>query len=410
MKLELKIAERGDSFVGIRAENQNGIQTVSVTFPMGYRKSQLASFDEKTMRRNIRNLILVLDEYGKQKEGEISSGIFSNQTKEKFPVSAAFFLIQDFLKNGYYTERRTEYKIAQAGKINWQRTIKNIRPVATACNDIVYLDYVVQKSRANENELISLIHKFCVHKAFSLLGFLFTSFVPARPDVKFNRNLFISVLKNRISRSFSQKSNLLFFSMISFLEETDFENENLNFVYGTNSFENVFEYMIDKSFGIKNKEKYYPKCHWTIKGRKSNFSNDIYRKFSLRPDTIMISEIDGEENYFVLDSKYYRFGDSGNEYDLPGTDSIIKQISYAEFIENKFNIESSRIFNAFILPADLDGKSFEYFGFAECDSNPAENKNYNKIHGLLIDMYSLIENHSKSEKKISELVGRITLR
>ena len=124
----------------------------------------------------------------------------------------------------------------------------------------------------------------------------------------------------------------------------------------------------------------------------------------------MISEIDGEENYFVLDSKYYRFGATRNEYDLPGTDSIIKQISYAEFIENKFNIDSSRIYNAFILPADLDGKFFEYFGFAECDSNPTENKNYNKIHGLLIDIFELIGQYLKSENRIYNLIKEISSR
>lgn len=410
MKIELKIAERGDSFVGIKSENRNGIQNISVTFPMGYRKSELASFDEKKTRKNIRNLISVLDEYGKQKEGELSAGIFSNQIRKKFPVSAAIFLIQDFLKNGYYTERQTEYKIGTNGKINWQRTIKHVRPVATAGGDTAYLDYVVQKSRVNESELISLIHKFSVYKAFSLLGFLFTGFMPSRPNVKFNKSFFISALKNKISHSFSKKSNLLFFNMLSFLEEVDFENENLNFVFGTSSFENVFEFMIDRCFGIKNKEEYYPKCHWTIKGYKSNFNNDIYRKFSLRPDTIMISKIDGKENYFVLDSKYYRFGAIRNEYDLPGTDSIIKQISYAEFIENKFNIDSSRIYNAFILPADLDGKFFEYFGFAECDSNPTENKNYNKIHGLLIDIFELIGQYLKSENRTYNLIKEISSR
>jgi len=44
----------------------------------------------------------------------------------------------------------------------------------------------------------------------------------------------------------------------------------------------------------------------------------------------------GKENQkiFILDSKYYKYGVSKFDYDLPGTGSIVKQFAYEEYAEN----------------------------------------------------------------------------
>lgn len=58
---------------------------------------------------------------------------------------------------------------------------------------------------------------------------------------------------------------------------------------------------------------------------------------------------------FVLDSKYYRYCESTQLNHLPMSGFIIKQIAYAEYIENKENSgelkhKSKAIYNAFIMP------------------------------------------------------------
>ena len=70
----------------------------------------------------------------------------------------------------------------------------------------------------------------------------------------------------------------------------------------------------------------------------------------------------GQDNQkvFVLDSKYYRYGETKNPNHLPDSSSVVKQIAYAQYIENpekntipedvKKYTSNNQIYNAFILP------------------------------------------------------------
>ena len=70
----------------------------------------------------------------------------------------------------------------------------------------------------------------------------------------------------------------------------------------------------------------------------------------------------GKDNQkvFVLDSKYYRYGETKNPNHLPDSSSVVKQIAYAQYIENpekntipedvKKYTSNNQIYNAFILP------------------------------------------------------------
>ena len=69
-------------------------------------------------------------------------------------------------------------------KINWNRTIKQIRPQIDYNDNIIYLDFITRKTNYNEAELITLIHKYCVHESFSKIGFLFSSFMPQKSPLK----------------------------------------------------------------------------------------------------------------------------------------------------------------------------------------------------------------------------------
>lgn len=40
------------------------------------------------------------------------------------------------------------------------------------------------------------------------------------------------------------------------------------------------------------------------------------------------------QKVFVLDSKYYRYGETKNPNHLPDSSSVVKQIAYAQYIEN----------------------------------------------------------------------------
>ena len=131
----------------------------------------------------------------------------------------------------------------------------------------------------------------------------------------------------------------------------------------------------------------------------------------------------GKDNQkvFVLDSKYYRYGETKNPNHLPDSSSVVKQIAYAQYIENpekntipedvKKYTSNNQIYNAFILPGKKDD-DFENVGFVSADyvfsqsamqNNKTSEKSYYKIHGILLDIRSLMIHHAKSNQKIAKL-------
>ena len=202
--------------------------------------------------------------------------------------------------------------------------------------------------------------------------------------------------------------------MIDVIEFLDKSSETKNFTYGTNEFEYIWESMVDSAFGEKNKTKYYPHCYWEIDGKEYSSDQLEFKQSALRPDTIMITD-KGTENQktFVIDSKYYKYGESKHLNHLPMSGSIIKQIAYAEYIENKENSgelkhKSKSIYNAFIMPYESRkaDENMKFVGSARTDYK-AGDKSYYKIKAILVDTKWLMENLNRNDKMIAELADLI---
>lgn len=401
----------GDEFVGLKHENGK----LSVQFPLGYKKSD----DEKKIRKDILNLISVLSTFCEHEDSFIL-GLSSKSLTSQFPIHAYMFLIYDFMNNGYYSENESVYRRSSSGKINWSRTIKQVRPEIVQ-NSAVYFDFITKRTNHNENELISQIHKTLVYESFSKIGWIFSSFVPQKGTLTFNANLFRSVVKSKIAQSFDEKRLLLLHNMLLVIDYMDASNNEKDFYFGTEHFECVWERLVDAVFGESDKEKFYPECHWFIEGKgQAKLGNDFYKKYSLRPDTIMITDR-GKENQkiFILDSKYYKYGVSKFDYDLPGTGSIVKQFAYAEYVENaplslpkevRNSLNKNEIYNAFILPGENEsGADLHYFGYSYADYKNETEKSYSKIYGILLDIKSIMYKHIPKDKMlIEELANLIT--
>lgn len=204
--------------------------------------------------------------------------------------------------------------------------------------------------------------------------------------------------------------------MLDVINYLDSSNENKNFIYGTNNFHHIWESLVDQVYGEKDKEKFYPKVYWKLKNQNLNqqklfdFSNSKFN--SLCPDTIMITNRGKPgQKIFVLDSKYYRYGATKNPNHLPDSSSVVKQIAYAQYIENtnnkipkdvKKNITPQKIYNAFIMPSDNPfpqniGYSSADYVFPQTQTN-AE-KSYYKIYGILLDIKQLMFRHIPRDKE-----------
>ena len=404
-----------DKFVGLRFHDGK----LSIYFPVGYREPD--SEDEKEVRRDILNLISVLSTFG-NKESPVNNSMLLSSQKVDFPIHAYLYIINDFLNHGYYQQKEQIYRRSTSGKISWARTIKQIRPQLID-GSAVYLDFITHHTNHNENELITLIHKFCVHECFEKLGYLFSSYIPQKSTLAFNKNLFTAVIKTKASSTFNESELLLFKNMLDVIISMDSNGEKKDFIFGTDNFHHVWEQLVDQVYGESDKDSFYPKVYWKLKNSSKAFSFSEKRN-SLRPDTIMITNR-GKENQkiFVLDSKYYRYGATKNPNHLPDSASVVKQIAYAQYIDKADNrknmpcgvssfINSENIYNAFIIPAA--NAAPENIGYVSADyvlpqDSEETSKPFYKIHGLLLDIKSIMYKHIPKDKKlIEELANLIT--
>ena len=403
--------KQGDEFVGIRYEKG----ALKVYFPSCYSKPADEN-DERARRLDILNLVSVFSSYSKERE-ELSRNPLQNKDEVQFPIHAYIHVFTYFLNDGYYAEQTPIYKRGAGGKIDWARTIKQIRPqvAGSSRKSIVYLDYITKRSANDENEIVAQIHRWCVYEAYEKIGCLFAYLRPERPRIAFNAKRFAAVLQSKIARTFNEKHLLLFRNMLDIVCHMGTTQDNDKAIYGTKDFEYVWEGLIDKVFGFDgDKKKYFPTCTWKLyrTGKTENVNWEDEKHTALRPDTIMEH---ANAKIFVLDAKYYRHGEEPDgKSGLPTTGSILKQIAYAEYIDDMQKGKSS-VFNAFILPYDARkfGKSQtslpEYplwrFGHAECEWK--NDKPYHKIYGIFLDVRAIMQRHPQHSNKDIETLAKL---
>lgn len=251
-----------------------------------------------------------------------------------------------------------------------------------------------------------MIHEYCVYESFSKVGWLFTTTLPKKPRIKRNIRLFKSILITKISNTFNDRNRKLFLDMLAVILYNGEENSEKNYRYGTYRFEYVWEALINKVYGIKEKREYFPNTYWSIDGVQ-------YENTCLEPDTIMI----WNGNVYVLDAKYYKYGVTRRMTDLPESTSINKQITYGEFIAEqecfkKKHGENYKVYNAFIMPcAQKNGEELKNIGIAYSNWKTNE-KSYENIQGILLDIKHLMyaswgQNVEEIEKLVQCIEGGI---
>lgn len=378
----------GDRFVGVKADGSNAM----IYFPMGY---ELPEKDDE-LRRDIKNLFQVLAAFTNKTDRVLEMDKFTAPQSVDFPIQAYLNVINYYLDhNGsYYTETETTYKVDKRGKTDWGRTIKTQTPMVQG-KSLLYLNQVVRVSTPDMNRLITRIHKYCVYESFDRIGWLYTTNTPEQPDIAFDKNKFVSVLRTKLGSTNNDNDKSLFRSMIAMIEFEDNKTIDKQFYFGTDKFETVWEKLIDKVFGIANKEDYFPHAEWTERFGK----NKGKPASALEPDTIMVYK----EKYYVLDAKYYRYGiwpDAGPGV-LPQSSDINKQITYGQFVKNRRTPEGTQVFNAFIMPYNRANNYFKINGLfgnvaeavGDWIDNPEEPQIYERVQGIVFDTRYLLKNY-----------------
>lgn len=372
-----------DGFIGIQF--QDGLPRIS--FPRGYTISD----DDASIRKDILGLITILRRFSSKREGQNNADDGENRTA--FPILSYLYIIKDFIAHGYYTENEVDYYLNNRGMINWKRTIQQIQPRVDGRN-LVYLNFITRRS-VNRANILTKIHEFCVYDSFSKLGWLYlsTAYLPKKPDLPFNRKMFLSILNDALKNTFNSDKKLLFSSMIEIVNCVEEQAGIENFHFGVSHFEYVWENLIDYVFGEGNKSIYFPHARWHI------ISGDRSESSALEPDTIM--KHNGK--IYILDAKYYKFGITGHPVHLPATASIQKQITYGDYIAANRLAERYDIYNAFIMPfAAFEGEEplrFVSVGTADWIEYSPKTENYKYVLGILLDTKHIIQTYSRHNGK-----------
>lgn len=387
----------GDRFVGIKAESSEAM----VYFPLGYRVPDT----EDKLRQDVLHLIAVLSEFTDRTDRVLHMQKFEAPQSVDFPVNAYMEIINYYLQNGYYTETEQIRMVGTRGAVDWAKTIKTLKPMMQQDGSLVYLKMQIRKNSPNDRNLITQIHRYCVYESFAKLGWLFTPYMPPKPTLEKNTKMFIQELNTKLAHTNNDVQKRLFAAMIAMLRYEDEATSDKRFYFGTDTFEHVWEKLLDRMFGVKNKQDYFPRTRWHLEGSTSPNA-------ALEPDTIMI--YDGK--LYVLDAKYYRYGVSANASQLPESTSINKQITYGEYIHNheRYGRQyGENVYNAFLMPFNSEDNPFnitETFGCvgeATGDWKKAGHA-YERVQGLLVDVNYVMHHYTgKHEREIAQLAALI---
>ena len=380
-----------DDFVGLRFEDNQP----TVIFPRGYALSETDEQKRKDIIRLFATILKFKDRY--QGEEECA---FDGEKYFSFPLLSYQYIIQNFLAHGYYIEKEKHYTNATKGKISWKRTIQQIKPQIDDSN-AVYLSFVVHQNRVNDNNLITKIHEYCVYESFRNLGWLYTTAMPPKPSITFNKNAFIAILTDGLHNTYDDEKKKLFSCMINIISEADeLFNSTKRKSFGVERFEYIWEGLVDYVFGEEDKKVFFPHSCWSIVDKEGLIKVNP----PLEPDTI----IRYNEAIFIIDAKYYKYGITMNPEHLPGTSSIQKQITYGEYIEKRFKVD--HIYNAFVMPykKEKDGPNYKFVSVGTADWKQNSEKSYEFVLGILLDTRHLIDTYARQNlSEIEELAQLI---
>lgn len=388
-----------DSFVGLRILGNE----IHFYYPECYH----FDVDSGDVREDIVDLLNTIS-IAKTKSHVFSHANNKNHNGADFALMSYLWVLKDYLLNGFYINREKIFRQNVSGRVNWKKTMQ-LQPIVSEGN-IIYPNIIVEAKNSQDNILVE-IHKFCVKKSIDFIGWLFNVSSKAIETKPFNasiKKVYLSTLKSELDRTFDDDKRLRLTHLVNVIQGLDTCENNNEFVYGVDSYYYVFERMIDSIFGnVKDLKDFNPKATWHLV--RNNYAET--KSSELRPDTVLLIN----DIAYILDSKFYRFGYTGDEADLPETTSIQKQITYGDYIKkNVTKVNIKEVFNAFLLPYDKELDVFkseynlQYIGYAKSMWKDND-QHHEKIHSFLIDLKHVVKtwngyNHRDDiEKLIAEI-------
>lgn len=396
--------KKDNSFIGIKIKDNK----VEFHYPETF----VLSEDNDLLRKDILAILRTIS-LSKTITRDLSSynSKYTNNNEYLFPLNSYLWIINDYLVTGRYDNKEKNYIHSIKGKINWKRTLRN-NPAITNGN-VVYTDVISERNDQKDN-LLTESYKCCVKQAMDNIGWLYGLTIDSdgldlNKLFEIKRKQYLNAIRNELSKTFndSKKIRLLHMkNIITGLNDSMLSSKEI--IYGVDSYDYVFERMVDKMFSkVENIREFYPSASWDLKLEKNELPSS-----KLRPDTVVIND----RKVYILDSKYYRYGVTFRINDIPETTSIQKQITYGEYIKKMKQGIFDDVYSAFVMPyssknnihKDIYNKELEFVGIATAKWYDNNNANNRRIVGILIDTNFLVNNWiKKDEDNVNNIINII---
>ena len=408
--------KKDDNFVGLKFFKDN----ISIYFPIGYNLDNFSNISKSSQLNveTIKEIDYLLNTISLAKTLSQSSSEFGidNGDLDEVPYNSFRWILNDYLKNGLYTEVEKIVVQNARGKINWKKTLNSEHYFSD--EGVTFISPYYNKN-VYENNIITNIHAFCINKSIDYISWLYgrIAYIDTNIDLDENMlNQYIIIINNLLMKTYNDRKKWILRHMKRILQFLSNEQNWDNANYGVDGYDYIWEEMVNKVFGNEEPNKFYPTSIWNLITIEKTGSK-------MRPDAIRKEKDyqgDNKYKYYILDAKYYKYGVTGMFSDLPNTESVQKQVTYGDHIANNhewYDTEEDKIYNAFIIPYDCKNDSkIKYKGYAYCDWRDRDLKigdkkrNYEKVAIILVDTKYLIECYFKIEKpEIDNLLENIEI-
>ena len=341
----------GTSFVGVSRFGDS--DKISIVVPYGVKID--AEIDESNPEQ--KEQFAFLRRYVKAIQKALSSSNTKERLEEKMGIHnpvAAVNILHDYLSMGKYVEYESISELSERGKIDFNQTIKKVRPTVSQ-GSFFYEQYIARRKRVIEDNFVALvqcnvINHFMEHGGVVLFG---QSISAPTERIKLNDQTIIR-LRRELSNTFNSRKENIIRWCISYIEglrnlnEDDKDGGDWNYAIIAST---LWEVMIDEVLGNqseRNKTKYGKTYEFTyIDGRVPQ------RGKPTQHDTIY----EDDESLVIIDAKMYGFQEN-----LLSEKVLGKQFGYYEQakIVKEAEQEKKNIINVLVLP-HYEGFDSPYF-------------------------------------------------
>lgn len=370
---------KDDKFIGVNLENNQ----IAFHYPLLYHLSA----DDDSKVQDARKILEAVSLGKRYQEIVRQDHHKSSSDEENDAFHSMSFLIDDYMTFLRYPEKEKIQVKDGKGKINWKQTIKQETYISET--GFSYPCLITTEKHRTDN-LIASIYRFTVLRSIRILGWLYgiqeDSYLLNSENYQKNEiPMLLQAVKNAKQKTFDNRKRRRLSHMACVLKSALSEETKDDFLsYGTKEFDFSFEAMLRYYLtgDIHVKAEYNPKGFYVIDQQQ-------YEASSLRPDIVFKNDND----LYIFDAKYYSYADNYDHRRLPSSESILKQYSYGEHLQNQF--PDCKIHNCFVLPYDKSrneqdaSKVFKYIGYAYGSWN---NNDESAIKIYLVDLKHLIHN------------------